>query len=1031
MNFTELFIRRPVLATVVNLVLLLVGFVAFDRLTVREYPNIDTPTVTVDTTYRGAPASVVETQITKPLEDQISGIEGIDYVKSISRAEGSQITITFRLDRDADEAASDVRDKVSRAQRNLPDEADPPIVAKTEADAQPIIWLALSSTRHDLMEVSDYAARTVRDRLQTLPGVSSVRIFGERKPSMRIWLDPERLAALNVTAQDVESALRAQNVDIPAGRVESTAREFTVRSESDRNNVEDFKNIIITKSGGALVRIADVARVEKAPLEERSFTRFRGVNSIGLGVIKQSTANPVDVSAALRGVMPEIQKNMPEGMKISVAYDSSVFINAAINSVYHTIFETVVLVAAVIFLFLGSWRATLIPVVTIPIALVGAFALMSAMGFTLNTLTLLALVLAIGLVVDDAIVVLENIFRHIEEGMKPLQASIKGIQEISFAVIAMTLTLTAVFAPLAFSTGRTGKLFTEFALTLAGTVLISGFTALTLSPMMSSKLLKAHEGGSFERFRKKVDYYYDRVANAYKERLEASLNARPLVLFGAGLVALVMSVLMWVMPSELSPTEDRGVFFTVMMSPEGSTPEYLDKYVRQAEAAVADIPEMAWRFVAVGFPVSTNAFMPVGLSEWSKRDRTQMEIVQTIFPKLIGIPGILAFAINPPSLGGGFTSKPLELVVQTSGTYEDLNKIVSAIMDKAKGNTNLVNLDSDLKLNKPELLVTMDRDKMADMGVGVDTVGRTLETMLGGRQVTRFKDGGEQYDVMVQVDKDKRSRPEDLNTIAVRTEDGQMVQLSNLVSVKEGVAPRELNHFNKLRAATITASLNDGYPLSEALKFMEEAARSAGKDKVQLEYGGQTREYKESGAALLVMFLLALGFIYLVLSAQFESFVSPVTIMLAVPLAMFGALLALRLTGGTLNVYSQIGLLTLVGLITKHGIMLVEFANTQRELGKSPHEAIAIACMMRLRPILMTTSAMVLGAIPLALASGAGAESREQIGWVIVGGMTVGTLLTLFVIPTIYTLLAPYSKVHHDDEEPVAVPIKKNRGGRA
>ncbi|MBI1308457.1 MAG: MMPL family transporter [Proteobacteria bacterium] len=1025
MNLTELFVRRPVLATVVNLVLVLIGVVAFNRLTVREYPNIDVPTVTVQTDYRGAPASVVETQITKPLEDQISGIEGIDYMTSISRAEQSQITVAFRLTRDADQAASDVRDKVSRALQTLPDEADAPVVAKTEADAQPIIWLALSSTKKDLMVVSDYAARTVKDRLQTLPGVSSVRIFGERKPSMRIWLDPEKMAARRVTTQDVENALSAQNVDIPAGRVESTYREFTVRSETDTNTPEQFRNIVVSKQGDSLVRIGDVARVEIAPEDERSFTRFNGINSIGIGIIKQSTANPVEVSAALQKVLPDIQANMPDGMKIQVAYDSSIFIKSAIHAVYKTITEAVVLVAIVIFLFLGSFRATLIPVITIPISLIGSFAMISAMGFSINTLTLLALVLAIGLVVDDAIVVLENIFRHMEEGMKPFAAAIRGIKEIAFAVIAMTLTLAAVFAPLAFSTGQTGKLFTEFALTLAGTVLISGFIALTLSPMMCSKLLRTREGGTTEKLRGWIDHTFAKISNGYKERLEWSLEKRGLVLFVAAVVALGMGVLFWALPSELSPTEDRGVFFTVMMAPEGSTPEYLDKYARQAEAVLDSIPQESWRFIAVGFPISTQAFSAIGLKPWDERSVSQMSVVQGIFPKLFGIPGIMAFAINPPSLGARFTSKPLELVIQTNGTYADLNNIVEEVMKRAGENTNLINLDSDLKLNKPELRVALQRDKMADMGVGVDTLGRTLETTLGGRQVTRYKDGGEQYDVMVQVARDKRAEPTDIDGIAVRAANGQMVQLGNLVDLHEGVAPRELNHFNKLRAATISASLKPGYALGDALQYMQKLVKDVGKDKVQIEYGGQTREYIESGSAMLAMFGLALVFIFLVLAAQFESFVTPVTIMLAVPLAMFGAMFTLRITGGTMNVYSQIGLLTLVGLITKHGIMLVEFANVQREEGKDVFEAIKNACMLRLRPILMTTAATVLGAVPLALAHGAGAESRQQIGWVIVGGMTVGTLLTLFVIPTIYTLLARYASVHHDDDVAPAPAVNK------
>ncbi|HEX2859091.1 MAG TPA: efflux RND transporter permease subunit [Alphaproteobacteria bacterium] len=1020
MSLTELLIRRPVLATVVNLIVVLVGLVSFDRLTVREYPNIDTPSVTVQTTYRGAPADIIESQVTKPLENSVSGIDGIDYISSISRLESSQITVNFTLNRDVDSAASDVRDRVARVRKALPDQIDEPVIAKVEADAQPIIWLALSSTSGNLMEVSDYAYRVIQNRLQTLPGVADVRIFGERRPAMRVWPDPARLAAAGVTVLDIEQALRAQNIDVPSGLVESAEREFTVKVNTDTNSPREFMNIVVrnvTANGiQRVVRLGDVAKVEVGPADDRSFTRFNGVNSIGMGIIRQSTANPIDVSDALKQVLPELRRNMPPGMSINIAFDSSVFIKESIRSVYHTIGEAVVLVALVTFIFLGSWRATIIPLVTIPVALVGTFALIALAGATINTLTLLALVLAIGLVVDDAIVVLENIYRHIEEGMEPRKAAIKGIGEIVFAVLAMTMTLAAVFAPLAFATGHTGKLFAEFALTLAGAVIISGFTAITLSPMMCGKLLRHEKKHGW--LREKVDFYFDKLTVGYTAALEWSLARRKLVLVGVALVAGGIGGTLWLLKSELAPMEDRGVIYMIVQGPDGATPSYTDKYARAVEAIVAQVPEKAWQFAAVGFPTTINATMPTGLVPWGDRDRTSMQIAQSLFPRLAQVPGVLAFAVTPPSLGQRSTSKPVSIVLQSAEDYPTLARLADEFMARARQNPGLANVDSDLKLNKPEFRVALQRDKMNQVGVTVADVGATLGAFLGGDQVTRFKRNGEQYDVIVQLNRAERSTPADLAGLPLRTAKGDLIQLGNVVDITQNVSPRELNHFNKLRAATVTATLSQGYSLGEALDYLDKLARDVGKGKLQVDFADQSREYRQSGSAMLLSFALALGFIYLVLSAQFESFVSPITIMASVPLAVFGALLLLLMTMGTLNVFSQIGLLTLVGLITKHGIMLVEFANSERGLGLDPFRAIEKACLLRLRPILMTTFATILGAVPLALAGGAGEQSRSQIGWVIVGGMALGTLLTLFVVPTVYTLMAPKKAPgeEHDDE---------------
>ena len=1005
MVLSDTSIRRPVLATVMNLLIVLVGVIAYDRLTVREYPNIDVPVVNVETTYPGASAEIIETQVTKILEDSLSGIEGIDFISSISRPEQSQITVTFKLDREPDPAASDVRDRVGRVRGQLPDDVDEPIVSKVEADAQPIMWLAFSSDLHTALEVSDIAENQVKDRLETITGVSDVRLGGLRRYAMRVWLDRARLAAYRMTPQDVENALRAQNIEVPSGRIESQEREFTVLSETDLRTPEQFAQVILRDAGGYLVRLGDVARVEVGPEDERTVARFRGINAVALGIVKQSTANPLEVSAGVRAELPSIVDTLPAGMRVDVAYDSSIFIDRSIQEVYKTIGEAVLLVVLVIFLFLRSLRATVIPLVTIPVSLIGAFAMMYLFGYSINTLTLLAMVLAIGLVVDDAIVMLENIHRHVEDGMPRIQAALKGSKEIAFAVIAMTFTLAAVFAPISFTTGRTGQLFTEFALTLAGAVIVSGFVALTLSPMMCSRLLRHEE--RHNRLYQISERALVGLNEGYRRGLTLTLRTRPLVLLLALGVAGACYVLFTSLKSELSPTEDRGTILSIGLAPEGATASYTDHYARAMEGIISSVPEVQRYFAIVGFPVVTQAIVFAGLQDWEERNRQQQAITAELAPKLFaGVPGLLAFATNPPSLGQSIIGKAVEVVVQTTGSYQELQVLVSQIVAKAQENPGLANLDTDLKLNKPELKVSVDRDKVASVGTDVATIGRTLETMLGGRQVTRFKRGAEQYDVIVQVADVDRRDPADVTNIYVRGAEDDMVQLANIITVTESVAPKELNHFAKLRAATISANLAPGYSLGEALDSLQRTIREVAPASTRVDYKGVSREFQESGRSLYFAFVLALLFIYLVLAAQFESFIDPLIIMFSVPLAIAGALLLLKLTGGTLNIYSQIGMITLVGLITKHGILIVEFANQIRHQGKEKIEAVVEAAVLRLRPILMTTGAMVLGALPLALASGAGAESRQQIGLTIVGGMTFGTLLTLFVVPTVYTLLA-------------------------
>ncbi len=1015
MQLPALCIRRPVLAIVLNLLIVLAGLLAFDRLTVREYPNIDIPTVTVDTNYTGASAPIVEATVTKILEDSLSGIEGIDYLSSISRTGRSQITIAFKQGREIDSATSDVRDRVSRVRGRLPDTIDEPVITKTEADAQPIIWLAFSSQQHTSLQINQFADKQVKSRLQTLDGVADIRIFGERKPAMRIWLDKEKLARFSLTPQDIESALRAQNVEIPSGRVESVQREFSVLAETDLNTVEQFENIIIKQQDGLLLRVADVARVEIAPEDVRRIARFNGTPAVALGVIKTSTANPLEVSKAVRAELPRIEQSLPKGMQVRLAYDSSVFIQESINSVQRTIIEAIVLVVLVIFFFLRSLRATLIPVITIPVSLIGALIFMQILGFSINTLTLLAMVLAIGLVVDDAIVVLENIYRHIEEGKTPMQAAVQGSKEIGFAVLAMTFTLAAVFAPIAFTEGRTGKLFAEFALSLAAAVIVSGFCALTLSPMMSSRLLKAHSGQENIVYRL-IEQFLQALTRGYQQSLTVVLKLRWLMV----VVALGASGYMWLvfkaLPSELSPTEDRGVIVSIGIGPEGSTPTYFDKYAKQVESIYQKVPERISTFLIIGFPdetkfISFNRFKP-----WEERERTTKEIVPTLMPQLSQVAGVMALATLPPSLGQGTSSSPIEFILQTTGTYADLGKMIGQLMERIGKNDGLVNPVPDLKLNKPQLSVQVDRDKAALLGVGVSDIGRTLETLLGSRKVTTFKLDGDQYDVMLQLADEERRTPDQLEQIYVRNQQGEVLPLSSVLAMKETVSPAELNHFNKLRSAKITASLAEGYTVGQAVSFLQQSMKEINNPSMSYDWAGQTREFLTSGDALAKAFVLAVLFIYLVLAAQFESFRDPLIIMFSVPLAMLGAVLALKFTGGSLNVYSQIGLITLVGLITKHGILLVEFANQLQEQGRNKIQAVIESASLRLRPILMTTAAMVLGAIPLAMAIGAGAEVRHPIGWVIVGGMTIGTLFTLFVIPCLYLLIG---RVHQHESKTV------------
>lgn len=1008
MKLTDLSVGRPVLATVMSLVIVLLGAIAFSRLSVREYPMIDTPVVSVRTIYRGASAEIMESQVSQPLEDELSGIEGIDVMKSVSREEVSEITVEFRLTRDPDDAAADVRDRVARARNNLPQDVDEPVISKVEADADPIMWLAFYSDRHSPLEVSDFADRVVRDRLQTIPGVATVLIGGERRYAMRIWLDRERLAGYGLTPLDVENALRRENIEVPSGRIESAQREFTVLSETDLRTPAQFDQMIIREVNGYPVRLKDVGHAALGAEDERSGIRVDGSPAVGLGVVKQSTANLLDVARDIKAMLPEIQATLPPGMQFKVGTDRSAFVEESIKAVYQTLFEALALVVVVIFVFLRSPRATLIPFLSIPVAVIGAFFFLFALDFSINILTLLALVLAIGLVVDDAIVVLENIYRRIEDGLSPREAAFAGGREIGFAVLAMTITLVAVFVPMAFQTGTTGRLFREFALAVAGAVAVSGFVALTLVPMLCGRLLKHSSHNAAYRF---TERFFVALNRGYEATLRLALRGWVLVLALALVVGAAGAWMFMQLKSELAPFEDRSDFVVLMIGPEGATYDYMYRNMLEAEKILDGVPEMKTLFMVVSPGVQRPAPVNVGaafatIAPWRERTRSQFDITRELAPRLGALPGVLAFPINRASLGmGGYRETPVQFVMQAD-TWDDLQVAVDTLMARAAQNPALMNLDTDLKLNKPQLKVDVNRDKLANLGITAADVGRTLESLLGGREVTRFKRAGKQYDVIVKLADDARRRPTDLTDIYLRAGDGSLVQVDNVATLHEAVAPRELNHFNRLRAAKISANIAPGHAMGEVLDWLAQEAGQILPPGGRIDYDGISREFREASQALIFTFGLALVFIYLVLSAQFESFRDPLVILLSVPLAVAGAVAALYLTGNTLNVYSQIGMVMLIGLTAKNGILIVEFTRQLRAGGMAVRDALVQASVLRLRPILMTSATMLLASVPLALARGAGAESRHPIGWVIIGGLLIGTLFSLYVVPVVYLLLA-------------------------
>jgi len=1017
MFLSDVSIRRPVLATVLSLLLVVFGIISFERLPVREYPDIDPPVVSVEARYPGAAAAVVETRVTQIVEDAISGIEGIRAIDSESRDGIAEVTVEFYLDRDLEAAVNDIRDRVSRILDNLPDEADPPEIFKVDSNSSVIMWLNLVSNRTDGLALTDYAERYLVDQFSVLDGVARVFVGGARRYAMRIWLDRQAMAAQDVTVADVEQALRNQNVELPAGRVESTRKEFTVRVTRLFNDAEDFGRLVVRQGReGHLIRLQNVALVERGAADDRSVLRGNRVPMVGLGIVRQSKANTLDVAHAVKKKAAQVKATLPEGMQLLQSYDTSVFIEASIQEVYKTLAITAVLVVAVLFLFLGSLRATLVPAVTVPVSLIAAFAVLSLMGFTINLLTLLAMILAIGMVVDDAIVVLENIFRRIQLGEPPLLAALKGARQVGFAVVATTLVLVAVFVPITFMQGNTGRLFSEFAIALAGAVCLSSLVALTLSPMMCSRILRPRPVAVSSK-PPRLTGLQEAAAKRYNRLLVKLMQHKWIVVVGFTLILASIPLFYSLIDKEYAPLEDRGAFFVIADGPQGASFAKSYEMLERMEDVLMPLYDNgeATR-VLLRLPASFSSTNEVNsvrgivvLSPWSERSRSMQAIMADVNRKLAAVPGYRAFSVARRGLGGG-TGKPVEFVLGGSD-YDELARWRDILIERAAENNGLANLESDYKETKPQLEVIIDKDRAADVGVSIAQIGRTLETMLGFRQVTTYIDRGEEYDVIIEGKSEQKRTPTDIRNIYVRSETGrgELIPLSSLVTLREFADSAAKNRFNRLRSITLSATLQDGYLIGDALEYLEKITREELGSEPVIDFKGQSREFVDASRALIFAFGLSLLVVFLVLAAQFESFVHPFTIMLTVPLAVAGALAGLYLAGGSLNVYSQVGILVLIGLAAKNGILIVEFANQLRSQGKSVSEAILESARTRLRPVLMTSVSTAIGAVPLVLASGAGAESRFTIGIVIISGVVVSTVLTLFLVPLTYSFLAKYT----------------------
>ncbi len=1013
MILSDLAVTRPVLASVAALLLVIVGIVSYQSLPLREYPDIDPPVVSIETRYPGASASVVDTQITERIEEAIAGIEGIEFVESQSRDGQSSISIRFALVRDVDAAANDVRDRVARVLRLLPTEADPPEVRRIDANADVILWWNLAGDGWSTPELTDFAERFLVDRFAVIDGVARIVVGGAQSFAMRVWLDRDALAARGLTVTDVEDALRAENVELPAGRIESRTRQFTVRVARQFNDADDFARLVLMRGDdGYLVRLGDVARVERGTVEDRTLFRGNGESMIGLGVVRQSTANTLEVSRSVRAEVERLNDELPGGLQLLPSFDSSVFVEGAVREVYRTLFIAICLVVLTIFVFLGSIRAILVPAVAVPVALISTFIALSLFGFTINLLTLLALVLAIGLVVDDGIIVLENARRRMDEyGESALVAAFRGTRQVAFAIVSTTLVLISVFVPIAFLQGDIGRLFSEFALTMAAAVAFSSFVALTVSAMLASQLLKPRDGDN-----RMVQALNSGIAwgqSKYQGALGAILQRR---LWALPVIAALFVGSAWLftqIPSEYAPREDRGAFFVLVNGPEGASYEYMETYMNEIERRImplVDSGEINRLLVRAPRDFNNLALFNTGiaivvLNDWSQR-RPATEIMADIRERTRDLGGVQINTVMRQGFGSGFQN-PVQFVIG-GGSYEQLAEWRDILLEALeRDNPGLVGIDWDYKETQPQLQVDIDYDRAADLGVTIGTIGRTLETMLGSRRVTTFLEDGQEYDVIIEGERDRQRSPAALENLYVRsTRSGQLVPLSNLVTLTDVADSTSLNRYNRLRAITIQAGLSDNLTLGAALEHLEGLAREHLPQTAVIDYKGLSRDFKTTGSSVVFVFLLGVVVVFLVLAAQFENWIHPLVIMLGVPLAVGGGLLGLWLTGTTLNVYSQIGLVMLVGLAAKNGILIVEFVNQLRDQGTDFHQAIIEGATIRLRPIVMTGITTVAGTVPLILSSGAGAETRQVIGVVVLFGVSLSTVLTLFVIPVLYSLLA-------------------------
>ena len=1011
MNISELSIRRPVLATVLTIIIIIFGIIGYNTLGVREYPSVDNPIISVSCSYAGANADVIESQITEPLEQNINGIPGIRSISSVSQQGQCRITVEFELSVDLETAANDVRDKVSRAQRFLPRDCDPPTVSKADADATPILMIAIQSGNRSLLELSEIADLTVKEQLQTIPDVSSVQIWGEKRYSMRLWLDPTKLAAHGLTPVDVKNAITQENVELPSGSIEGNTVELTLRTMGQMHTADEFNNIILKKSGGNVIRISDVGRAELGPADLKSYMKMNGVPMVGVAVIPQPGANHIEIADAVYARMEQMKKDLPDDVEYTYGFDSTKFIRASIDEVKSTIYEAFILVIIIIFLFLRDWRVTLVPCIVIPVSLIGAFFVMYIAGFSINVLTMLAIVLSVGLVVDDAIVMTENIYIRIEQGMRPLKAGIEGSKEIFFAVISTTITLIAVFLPIVFMEGTSGRLFREFSFVVAGSVVISSFAALTFTPMIATKLLKRRTEQKW--LYRKTEPFFTGLNNIYYKSLNAFLKVR----WVAIPVLLIMFVLigyLWSkIPAEMAPMEDRSQITVTTRGAEGVSYEYMRDYTEDITLLVDSIVPDA---TSVTSRVSNGGGnIRITLKDIDQRDYTQMEVAEKLTAAIGSKTKARAFVQQQSSFGGRRGSMPIQYVIQATSS-EKLQEVLPVFLQRVHENPVFKMADADLKFNSPETRVNINRDKAGMLGASVRDVAETLQYGLSGQRMGYFYMNGKQYEIIGQINRQQRNTPSSVKSIYIRCDGGQMIQLDNFVEFIESTAPPKLYHYNRFLSATISAGLAEGKTIGDGLAEMDKIAEEVLDDSFRTALTGDSKEFRESSSSLMFAFILALVLIYLILAAQFESFKDPFIIMLTVPLAIAGALIFMNYRDITMNVFSQIGIIMLIGLVAKNGILIVEFANMKQQAGESKMDAIKNASLQRLRPILMTSLSTMLGLIPLMFAGGEGANQRIAMGTAVVGGMLVSTILTMYIVPAVYSYISTEQKDKQEKE---------------